>query len=904
MAAIVLKDIWEMYRLKLVIDGTVSWDNFWALKGISFSIDQGQTVGIIGENGAGKSTLLKVISGMLKPDRGDSAVSGRVAGLLELGAGFQPELTGRENIYLNSRLFGLSEEGIKARYAEIVDFAALGKFIHAPVKCYSQGMFVRLAFAIAIHMDPDILLIDDSLAVGDEYFQAKCLRKISELQAQGKTILIVTHDMHLLARLCKRTILLKDGRLVKDDATEKVIPLYTQLGAENKESVGLLEQEDLRLVVNSGRLFLNWRDRLLTAHTGGYSAFCVAGKWYSSLQAQWEVSREGENTLLAVGTFPQLEVKQLWRLKILPEYGLEWDIEMEMRYPLEIEEAHVALLLDDGYQHWMGTGREKGEFPAHSEGHNDWQELLNQHSLHSCIGVEQQSSPQGELPSLVFECSDQRMPWRAHILNSDYFTSCRVLQYRAQSLGNLIPLCDTRLKLFAGKLKLNLANLEQYFEQLQDAHTLRDGALKITCEKGRNILTYVHNDLTAATHIGTALCVAGKWYDSDRAQWSIEKQGLDELVARGQWHGLEISQIWKVQQRSEHSFCWKVELEVRSETDIQQQRVQCMCAPAYTHYLSDYGEGRFADTFTQNEVDILQRCIPDGIIGVSSSDKRCPELTLAFAADQDNFAKILNSDFYHKARILRVEKIAPELQAKYKPGIYPCFEIDFLISERKRPLKEHTNLTLFSGNSSFVFDKGKGTFFRGERELTKGMGFYTSIRSNGRWHDSCSQALWKLQQQSANAVVVKGKWLNLPVSQLWEIKAIANDFFECKVTLEVEKEIAVDRLQTNLMLSETYSNWSANGSQGAFPEFKAQVNDDWECLWQAHAQAEQVSIAAKSPVLPEVIFMPQAANLPGKVVVVNSDIYHRGRVLQYLDAKSKTIAPGKYHYFSGSVRIA
>ena len=209
MALINFKDVWEMYRIRFFETRRTSWESFWALKDINFKVEQGETLGIIGENGAGKSTVLKLIAGLLKPDRGEVKIQGKVSGLLELGAGFQPEFTGLENIFLNAGLFGLSKKQIEEKREEIIQFAALGKFIHAPVKCYSQGMFVRLAFAIAVHVDPDIMLIDDTLAVGDEYFQKKCIQKIFMLKEQGKTIVFVTHDMNLLRQLCRRPCFLK-----------------------------------------------------------------------------------------------------------------------------------------------------------------------------------------------------------------------------------------------------------------------------------------------------------------------------------------------------------------------------------------------------------------------------------------------------------------------------------------------------------------------------------------------------------------------------------------------------------------------------------------------------------------------------------------------------------------------
>jgi ABC-2 type transport system ATP-binding protein len=189
---------------------------FRALDNISIDIPAGHTVGLIGHNGSGKSTLLKVLSGIIRPTTGEVVVNGRVASLLELGAGFNGELTGRENIYLNASLLGLTRNDIDEMYDSIVGFAELGEFIDDPVKHYSSGMYVRLGFAVAVHVDPDILLIDEVLAVGDEAFQAKCLDKIEQFQQEGRTILVVSHALDLVARVCDRAIVLDHGSLVFD----------------------------------------------------------------------------------------------------------------------------------------------------------------------------------------------------------------------------------------------------------------------------------------------------------------------------------------------------------------------------------------------------------------------------------------------------------------------------------------------------------------------------------------------------------------------------------------------------------------------------------------------------------------------------------------------------------------
>ena len=203
--------------------------DFWALKDVSFSISHGETVGIIGRNGSGKSTLLQIITMVMSPTSGLVETNGRVAALLELGTGFDSELTGRENLFLNGSIMGLSRKQIQERIPLIETFADIGEFFDQPVKLYSSGMFVRLAFSAAIHVNPDILIVDEALAVGDVKFQNKCYRKFHEFKELGKTIIFVTHSIDLVAKLCSRAILIHDGQLVCDGESNKVINRYLEL---------------------------------------------------------------------------------------------------------------------------------------------------------------------------------------------------------------------------------------------------------------------------------------------------------------------------------------------------------------------------------------------------------------------------------------------------------------------------------------------------------------------------------------------------------------------------------------------------------------------------------------------------------------------------------------------------
>lgn len=200
---------------------------FWALQDVSFVINQGDRVGIIGRNGAGKSTLLKILSQIVEPTTGQIRIKGRVASLLEVGTGFHPELTGRENIFLNGAILGMSRTEIKHKFDAIVAFAEVERFLDTPVKRYSSGMYVRLAFAVAAHLEPEILIVDEVLAVGDAQFQKKCLGKIQDVSEQGRTILFVSHNMQALQALCPKGILLSHGKLVTQNAIDQVIKAYT-----------------------------------------------------------------------------------------------------------------------------------------------------------------------------------------------------------------------------------------------------------------------------------------------------------------------------------------------------------------------------------------------------------------------------------------------------------------------------------------------------------------------------------------------------------------------------------------------------------------------------------------------------------------------------------------------------
>ncbi len=262
-AAIKVTDVEKIYKLydkpsdrvkeALGLTGKSRHRDHYALKGVNMEIQQGECVGIIGTNGSGKSTILKIITGVLTPSSGEVLVNGRISALLELGAGFNMEYSGIENIYLNGTMIGFSEKEIDEKMQDILDFADIGDYVYQPVKTYSSGMFVRLAFAVAINIEPEILIVDEALSVGDVFFQAKCYHKFEEFKNMGKTIVFVSHDLSSISKYCDRVILLNKGVKLGEGSPREMIDTYKrvlvgqyELPDENNETTNLLQDEEIR----------------------------------------------------------------------------------------------------------------------------------------------------------------------------------------------------------------------------------------------------------------------------------------------------------------------------------------------------------------------------------------------------------------------------------------------------------------------------------------------------------------------------------------------------------------------------------------------------------------------------------------------------------------------------------
>lgn len=344
--AISVNNVSKMYKLydnpmdrlkeSLGLSRKKRYKEHYALHNVSFHVNRGETVGIIGTNGSGKSTVLKIITGVLSPTEGQVHVDGRISALLELGAGFNNEYSGLENVYLNGTMIGFSKEEIDARLQDILDFADIGEFIHQPVKTYSSGMFVRLAFAVAINIEPEILIVDEALSVGDVFFQAKCYHKFEEFKKMGKTILFVSHDLGSISQYCDRVILLNKGSKMAEGAPKEMIDLYKKVLVN--QAAGKEDSE-----VNKDAAVLEKTEKSTGNFRNG-SVNASVGEWKSCMLISPDIQDYGNGRakIIDFGIFDEEDqvTNTVYKMK-------EFTIRMKIRFMETVENPIFAFSLKD-----------------------------------------------------------------------------------------------------------------------------------------------------------------------------------------------------------------------------------------------------------------------------------------------------------------------------------------------------------------------------------------------------------------------------------------------------------------------------------------------------------------------------------------------------------------------------
>lgn len=559
---------------------------FAALKDISFTVEPGESVGIIGQNGSGKSTLLKLIAGVTLPTAGKVVVRGRVASLLELGAGFHGMLTGRENVYLNAGILGMRHAQVDEVFDRIVEFSGIGPFINNPVDTYSSGMYVRLAFSVAVHTDPDVFLVDEVLAVGDEEFQRKCRRRIGELREQGKTILFVSHDLGIVSNLCDRVILLSHGEMLARPTPQETIDYYLRT-VGNPKGVCTIAHNDLEVVSSNGRSHLFLRRHEVTSHRGLFVAVRSMQQDHHSDTADWEVVQTAPGAFSARGRMPRMPLTHLWEMRSEGD-TLTWRIGVECERDVPLENIEANVTLPTRYTEWR-YGDLAGKFPDILPEDTEMSVVVAPDVLAREVAAF--PGEDADLPPLLITVEPHKPYIRLLWSNTEYVQGSRVLL-----AGARVP--DSEARFPAGRhnlmtLRIHLGLTRDAIEdRMKSGRTVESGRVKAIFERGRIRILHDDEPLSALVHAYTSMLISDLWNDSLNFQWSPVQRVGDRLEASGLSRRFPFRQIWEIEPEDD-GIAWRVRLEVFQPIDVQEYHASVALRHEYDRWRTAHESGRF-----------------------------------------------------------------------------------------------------------------------------------------------------------------------------------------------------------------------------------------------------------------------------------------------------------------------
>lgn len=656
---------------------------FEALRDVSFTIRRGEVVGLVGENGSGKSTVLNLIAGIYQPDRGHIEVKGKVSALLELGTGFHPELTGRENVILSGSLLGLSHRLIDERLPAIEQFAGIGRFIDIPIKSYSSGMYVRLAFALAISVDAEILLIDEVLAVGDHAFQQQCYRRILEFREQGRTILYVSHDAQSVKNLCSRALLFRDGRLLRDGDTRTTLDFYLQT-IGRKEAIVELTGSTFSLLFNNGRITLFQGERLVTSEGGLHTTLYGREQDIASLSGYWRVLLQAANRLVVEGTWPFENLRQTWEIS-LAEHAFDWRIAVTGDRTDSFHQFSLHAGVTTAYEHWEDV-LARGDFPRIFPDDRDRIFVTGNVANSGYIGL----SGDETTANLSFERRTTAAGEIVALSSNEYAHPGRVISFSdslAASVARNEPAGEIHRTAF--RIALDSPREEQAArrsEQL-DRISLQHGSVTLIFTGSHFHLLSNLAWMTGMLGMYVSLKSGGFWHDTAQAWWSISRQP-DRILGTCRLKRIPVSQEWLLFFEPTGRIRWQVTLEFHQPVPLERLQANIMLSERYSSWTNALdGQGSFPGTFKDDfggdwEV-ISSHAASTGPITVSAvSDERLGLPGVSLEARQppaELQANIINTDSYFRGRLLQLLTIPPAGRELHQPGKINLVEalIDF-----------------------------------------------------------------------------------------------------------------------------------------------------------------------------------------------------------------------------------
>ncbi|MFC1734799.1 ABC transporter ATP-binding protein [Candidatus Hydrogenedentota bacterium] len=878
-------------------------EQFWALKNIDISVGSGETLGIIGPNGSGKSTLLKIISGMTTPSGGSVSVNGRVSSLLELGAGFHPYLSGHENVYLNGSLLGIPRHIIDRDFDKIVEFAGLArKFINQPVKDYSSGMYLRLAFAVAAFSNPEVLITDEILSVGDESFQRKCKGLLRDFIKQGKTIILVSHDMSMIRDLCDRVILLRHGKIIADGPSSKVVNYYLRsLGEEN--AVADLRKGPLRLNFNYGRLLIFVDDQECTSANGIVTTYTDENGEHHSPDAEWTVTRTDEKKIVIMGSWHGMPITERWIVEIMDEKTVHWTIEAKLEGAVETLDQYTHGMFNTEYSQWI-TSREMGYFPDITSADREFQIQSSYLPARDLFALRGETS----LPSLEFSFRDDGKHNQLSFHNTNFQNLSRFVRIDSLDIDSVKSANDDWFSVLDATIRV--ASDDQRFEALSASlgKTLVAGPMQISFAGGRIHVRCNGNSITKGKGLYTVFWMDEEWLDSPMALWTVVEHDETSIVAEGSWFGHPLKQVWRITTEGDSQFRWEVDTVFERETANTELFVRGDFVTAYEDWLTDREAGPFPVIEPRDSIwrDLTPWLQGRPIAAMGSASEEAPDIKLELPDTGLNpYVRFHNSDYDTQFRLLEIRSNAVHRGLKLKAGVHPSFVGDWKLLPDKSHLDACREAIasydlVESGGARTRHQEGRGMLNWFEQTLTLKHGLYTSIRSEGQWQDS-GVADWKYERTDSGGLLAAGRWQFIPITQKWHMRAIEPGTIELSVTLIVLEPLRMDRWQTNIMLDNKFIHWAlSDARQGEMPRFSADVDDEWEqvaCLDGASGSSARLADGAGTTVAMKVASGFSASNQT--LGVVNSDLSFSGRLIQILrrfPAAESRFEPGEYHY--------
>ena len=915
MKVIQLNNVCEKYRIKFVRDRHIQWEEIWALRDVDFAAQKGEVIGVIGKNSAGKTTLLKLIGGMLIPDKGEVNIEGKVSALMELGAGFNPEFTGRENIGLNATVYGLTEAELTQRIDDIIDFAGLGKFIDAPIKYYSQGMYMRLAFALAIFVEPDILLIDDILAVGDREAQEKCIKKVFELKEAGKTIVVVSHDMNMINNLCDRVIHLEEGKIVFQGVPARAIAHYTE-AVKDEEGVAVLEKGQLKAAFDNGRLNISYAGVALTKGEGGYLAYFKPqiNDWFSSCNLSWQVDVSSSSKIVAKGRRYDGSVSQVWAIE-LGDDDLKWQIDLREK---DVREPHIDMLFNPHYTKWVTIDRDEG-FSAFIN-KTKWQNL----SL-SCRGdlVGIISEQQSEVfPGLIFQGKD--IGDKVRFLNTGSESEARVVQCSVDpgaenSISIKVFTRHDGFKSCIEKERSRYCALEKVEENLENTAVLDKGLLRVVFDQGKLKVSYKNLPLTKEKggYVAYFNPKTNTWMSSASLSWQLTDCSDDKIVAEGRKEDGSVSQVWVIG-LGDDDLKWQINMH---DSEITDPHVDLFITPHYKRWVTVDENGEFPDFTDKPQWYNIGLNYRSNLVGISPAPEfeGFPYLVLAEEELREKLL-FLNTGYTEEARIVQW-KLEPDGESSVSFRVFvQNDEFEAYMKKNKpesQPQEDKTSefnfYTISAGDVRVYVNIALRIIqiFYKDKEITAAKGLYSSFYAFRQWfHPPHSQLLfhadWKVKSITAEKIVLALWYEPLFLFQHWTLECKDDNTIEVKVEVKNHKPVRFTKQYLMVDFKEAYTGWRSVYEKGDFS--LARYNNDIAPVRLKENKISKIELLPRTGEGFPPVFLEVDSQLDRRIVSIYKKKQSGEEVVGFnssliIPGKAEMLPPGRYSYFEGKIVV-